>query len=234
VGAPLLEADGTLFGTVCALDQQPVPLAMAEVFEEVRILARMLSTIRAGEEVAADRSAAAASAYALATRDGLTGLLNRRGWSAALDVEEHRARRYGRAVSVVVLDVDGLKQFNDHAGHLAGDQVLVACARAIGAACRPGDAPARLGGDEFAVLAVECDVVCARALSARLRRELLRAGVLASVGFATRRIGEDLTATLHRADQAMYRMKRQQRARRQPIPESSGVGLGSRVADRAP
>lgn len=223
-GAPLMAQDGRLFGTLCMVDRRPAPPELTEVFEGVRVMARMLSTIRAREEVAADRSAAAAQAYALATRDSLTGLLNRRGWADALEVEEHRARRYGRAVSVIVADVDGLKQVNDSAGHRAGDQLLVGCAHALIQGCRPGDVPARIGGDEFAVLAVECDIVSARALGRRLRVELLRAGVVAAVGYATRRVGEDLADTVHRADREMYRTKRRHRDH-QPVPLSSGRRL---------
>lgn len=221
VRVPLLSGDEELIGRVRGLSRRAHPLAVDAARDAAALLGRMLSTIAAGERTAADRSAEAAAAYALATRDALTGLANRRGWQIALDAEDQRARRYGRALSALVVDLDGLKQLNDSDGHQAGDTALAACAQVLAGLCRPGDAVARIGGDEFAVLAVECDVVSARALTIRLREALRSAGVTASIGSATRRVGEDLATTVQRADQAMYRMK-QHRARARTPGSSSG------------
>lgn len=182
VGVPLLSADGVLFGSLCAFSGAPQGQALLGVAEPARMLGRMLSTVAAGEQIAADRSADAAAAYALAERDRLTALLNRRGWDGALVAEEQRSQRYGSAVSVVALDLDGLKELNDTRGHAAGD--------------------------EFGLLAVECDAAAARALQRRLRAALRTAGVSCSVGVATRRSGEGLTHTWARADEAMFRAKR--------------------------
>jgi hypothetical protein len=99
------------------------------------------------------------------------------------------------------------QNLNDAHGHPAGDAALVTCARVLGQVCRPGDAVARIGGDEPAVLAMECDVVSARPLTARLRQALPSAAVTASLGSAARRLGEDLTSTVKRADRATYRSR---------------------------
>lgn len=227
VGVPLLTADGALCASLCAFDRLPPDRAvLTEVMEGAVVLARMLTTILAREQDAADRSAEAAAAYALAARDGLTGLLNARGWRAALDVEEQRVRRYGGPVSVLVLDLDELKHINDSAGHAKGDATLQSCARVLSHTSRPGDVCARIGGDEFTVLAVECDPVSVRALAVRLRGALRAAGVEASLGSATRRVAEPLEKTVERADQAMLRDKqrrhRLEHAPQPPRPRSAG------------
>jgi diguanylate cyclase (GGDEF)-like protein len=149
----------------------------------------------------------------LAARDALTGLRNRRGWESALADEHARCQRYGGAASVLVVDLDDLKDTNDSAGHAAGDALLTTCAALLTDSSRPADVVARLGGDEFAVLAVHCDAVCVRTLQARLRVRLRLAGISASVGSATRWAGEDLADAWQRADQAMYRAKRRRKAR---------------------
>jgi diguanylate cyclase (GGDEF)-like protein len=84
--------------------------------------------------------------------DPLTGLLNRRGLDEQLAREEARAQRYGLPVTVVLLDVRGLKAVNDQHGHLAGDALLRAVAGALRASVRGTDVAARFGGDEFAAV----------------------------------------------------------------------------------
>ena len=184
----------------------------------VQLVGQMLSTIVAREQLAHARSMDASAAYALAERDQLTGLRNRRGWVTAVAHEDTRCRRYGSGASVLVLDLDNLKQVNDTGGHAAGDELLALCAEVLQATSRPGDTLARTGGDEFAVLAVECDPVSLRALEVRLRMQLRTAGVSAATGGATRRTGEHLSETWKRADAAMYQDKRSRRRRGPPTP----------------
>ena len=208
VGVPLEGRDGKLFGTLCALAGTPQPDEMSDGLDLVRLVARMLSTILSGEQLALERSMDAAAAYALAERDRLTGLYNRRGWETALAKEDQRCRRYGSSASVLVLDLDDLQGTNEVAGPAAGDKRLVECATLLTSVSRPADVQARLGDDEFGVLAVHCDAAAARAMLARLRVQLRTAGVVASAGSATYRVGEDLTDTFRRAEESMYRDKR--------------------------
>jgi diguanylate cyclase (GGDEF)-like protein len=234
LGLPLRTADGQVFGALCAANSRPRPArAMTDALRAAQVLGTLLSTIRAGEQFAADRSRDAVEAHALATRDQLTGLRNRHGWQDAVAAEQERCQRYGGAASVVVLDLDGLKTVNDRSGHGAGDRLLVAAGQALSSTCRPGDVLSRLGGDEFGILAVECDARAARALTRRLRVHLRTADVRVSLGCATRRHGETLVDTWQRADEAMYREKRTRRARLltdvgrtpvEPAREPAGTG----------
>jgi diguanylate cyclase (GGDEF)-like protein len=224
VGVPLEGDDGRFFGTLAAVSGSQQPRTLSASLPVVQLVAQMLSTIVAREQMAQARSAEAAAAYALAERDQLTGLHNRRGWVRALEQEDTRCRRYGGQAGLLALDLDELKQVNDTAGHTAGDELLALCAEVLQATSRPGDTVARTGGDEFAVLAVECDPAALRALEVRLRLQLRTAGVRASTGRATRRPGEHLSETWHRADAAMYAAKRRRSAgaaARRSLPASS-------------
>lgn len=91
----------------------------------------------------------------LATRDALTGLLNRRSFDTLLSAEIDRSRRLGHPLALVLLDLDHFKTINDTHGHPAGDAVLTAAARLLESEVRTIDRVARIGGEEFAVLLME-------------------------------------------------------------------------------
>jgi diguanylate cyclase (GGDEF)-like protein len=95
----------------------------------------------------------------LATTDSLSGLANRRHFDQRLQEEWVRAKRDGTPLSLLMIDVDHFKRFNDHYGHQAGDQALRALATIlISQALRPTDLPARYGGEEFAMLLPNTDL----------------------------------------------------------------------------
>lgn len=93
-----------------------------------------------------------ANLKALALQDGLTGILNRRAIMARLDEEIERARRSGRPLAIVMLDIDHFKRINDQHGHLAGDDVLCQCVRQLRSRLRQTDLIGRYGGEEFMIL----------------------------------------------------------------------------------
>ncbi|MBV8397013.1 MAG: GGDEF domain-containing protein [Actinobacteria bacterium] len=142
-----------------------------------------------------------------ATTDSLTGLLNRSGFHAELSLALARARRSGLPLSVVVLDVDGLKQVNDTKGHAEGDRLLRELASRWSAAVRITDVIGRTGGDEFALVLEGTDAEGVATVSVALQ-EALRPGHAASSGCATWDGEETADALLARADAAMYAMKR--------------------------
>jgi len=154
--------------------------------------------------------------------DELTELSNRRGFSAFARQQMRNARRKGATVTLLFMDLDGFKQWNDKYGHAEGDRALVAFARAVRATFRDSDVMARLGGDEFAVLTVEEQPGSPVRLLERLRLSLTqesRKGHFAqdlrfSVGWA-QVAAEDrgtLEGLMLRADTRMYAAKRARRA----------------------
>jgi diguanylate cyclase (GGDEF)-like protein/PAS domain S-box-containing protein len=160
----------------------------------------------------------------LALRDGLTGLYNRRYMEDALNREIHRAERSGKPLSVVMIDIDHFKQFNDKFGHDAGDFVLNAVARAIMKKIRPSDMACRYGGEELAVVLPEAslEIACTRAEQMRLAirdTNLTHMGQTlpaptASFGVSVYPAhGTKPVDLLKAADEALYRAKRDGRDR---------------------
>ena len=146
----------------------------------------------------------------LVDHDALTGLLNRRGFAAAIQTQVAQSRRYGTGGALLILDLDGFKAVNDGQGHEAGDRLLVRVARELRACLRETDVLARLGGDEFAVVlpreTVDEAAVVAEKITARLRGTA--AGVTASVGVAGFALEHGSADDVIRAaDLAMYAAK---------------------------
>jgi diguanylate cyclase (GGDEF)-like protein len=154
----------------------------------------------------------------LAARDQLTGLVNRRGMSAAIMEELLRFKRHERAFCVAMFDVDDFKRINDQFGHHEGDRVLVSLARHFSRYFSRPDQVARWGGEEFVVLFPESQLAQVHAWLDRARGEsdvLVASGtpqayrVSWSAGVTQSRVGDDLGAILSRADVALYQAKRE-------------------------
>jgi diguanylate cyclase (GGDEF)-like protein len=159
---------------------------------------------------------------ALAERDALTSLPNRRALQAALLRRLDDARLHHHALSVLFVDLDRFKAINDRHGHAVGDEVLVEVGRRLTHGLREGDMAFRQGGEEFVVLLPGADHDTALTIAERLRSAIAanpmpsRAGgieVTASIGFATLRDGDSADRLLGRADAAMYRAKQAGRNR---------------------
>jgi diguanylate cyclase (GGDEF)-like protein len=208
VGVPLRRADGSLFGTLCAIDPEPQPERIREDRDMVLLMADLLSGLLEAELGANDALRMAEHADMDATRDPLTGVYNRRGWDMLMAREEERCRRYGHAACVVSIDLDDLKFYNDTQGYASGDALLIRCSKALKDVTRGSDVVARMGGDEFAMLMVECDYFDAQAMLLRVQETLAGYDVRASIGMAMRKSGYDLEEALAIADAEMYRAKR--------------------------
>jgi diguanylate cyclase (GGDEF)-like protein len=177
---------------------------------EVHAVPVMLSAYMESEMSRLIAESTARGALEIANRDPATGLGNRRAWLQTLHVEAGRSRRTGRPITIVILDIDGLKQVNDAYGHAAGDSLIARAASALSNARRATDVVCRLGGDEFGVAAGDTDAAAAEVLASRLREGLLDQGVRVSLGWATSaHLGID--DLWQRADAAMYEEKRSRR-----------------------
>ncbi len=157
----------------------------------------------------------------LAMVDGLTGIANRRSFDQSLKLEWSRAARFGNPVSVVMMDIDHFKAYNDNYGHGAGDECLQRVAEALRSVIRrPTDHIARYGGEEFVALLPETDDQGAARMAEAFRRTVFDLGlphafspiaphVTISVGHATRPGAPDHAPQmlLEAADQALFKAK---------------------------
>ncbi len=183
----------------------------------------------------------------LASTDSLTGLWNRRALFEALGVEFRRARRYGRDLSVLMIDLDNFKQANDLGGHAFGDYVLSATAKVIRENLRESDLAARYGGEEFVVILPETDSEHAAPAAEKLRAAIeafeFRSGhfppagdppqhFTLSVGVASLPLPQnaDSDVLMSQADEALFEAKRAGKNR----VHRFGLGVASAGAPAAP
>jgi diguanylate cyclase (GGDEF)-like protein len=208
---------------IAALDVTIIALAM--------LFSQQLRQRRAAEE----------ELRTLARTDGLTGLNNRRSFEEHADNEWSRAQRHSWPLSMLLIDVDSFKGFNDLYGHSAGDDALIGVARCIAQSVRrPGDTAARYGGEEFAVLLPNTDEAGAAHMAEKIRAAVEGLGLrhvasshhvlTVSLGIATARGHAFATsrALVNAADEALYEAKDggRNRALSYPVPmraESSAL-----------
>ncbi len=163
----------------------------------------------------------------LVTLDALTGIANRRCFDERLEIEWKRAARKGSPISIIMVDIDDFKTYNDTYGHQMGDQCLRKVARAMMSLHhRPGDVIARYGGEEFAMVLPETPAEGAHVVGEKLRTCVEALGI----GHAASRVGPNVTvsigaasviasgewnaqALLREADEALYLAKKQGRNR---------------------
>jgi two-component system cell cycle response regulator len=155
----------------------------------------------------------------LSETDPLTRLLNARGFASRLHAELKRAKRYQEPLSLLFLDLDGLKYINDRYGHRAGSEALREVAGVIRTELRESDTGARWGGDEFTILAPETGKDAAVTFAERIRERIERheseRPITASIGIATldwndedSNMAADAHMLMQEADAAMYEAKR--------------------------
>ena len=160
----------------------------------------------------------------LAMHDPITGLANRRNFNLTLRREFRRSRRDRSAISLIAVDIDHFKEYNDECGHLAGDQCLEQVGQVLQTfSRRPNDLAARLGGDEFALLLGSTDSVGSRSIAEAIlksfndRHVVLRGSkqVTISLGVASAiaREHQHEEFLFHEADKALYRAKQAGRNR---------------------
>ena len=186
--------------------------------------------VRKGLRVESHLKKARSELQALVLQDGLTGLANRRHLERSLELEWLRAARQRSSISLIMLDIDHFKSFNDQYGHVAGDHCISAVAQAIDQCVRrPSDLAVRYGGEEFAVLLPDTEPGGAYVLAESIRlavQELAIAHTENPAGVVTVSLGvyscvpstSDFKTLLMQADSALYMAKRA--GRNQTVPTS--------------
>lgn len=208
IGMPIMRPDGSLFGTLCAVDDKPCESFIETYQALLEIFAQFLGTTFELENQLTRELRLRERVEAEAMIDELTEVYNRRGWERLLEKEEQRCLRYGHPAGIIILDLDDLKAINDDKGHYAGDQLLRKTARILRECCRTSDIIARLGGDEFAILTVEISGAQAEKLYGRIHFALADAGVSTSIGWASRFGEQTISETIKYADRMMYEHKK--------------------------
>jgi diguanylate cyclase len=182
------------------------------VYQQWQIL-RMRGQISAQIESLAEVQTLTAEVYKLAALDQLTGLYNRRSGEQRLAEEIARSLRYGRPLTLLMLDLDGLKETNDKLGHAGGDLLLKTFSERLQRAIRGSDLAVRLGGDEFMVMLPECRAeevghVLMRLEGASVTYEGHHVPCRFSRGWVDYLPGETSGEFMKRADDALYANKR--------------------------
>jgi diguanylate cyclase (GGDEF)-like protein len=219
--------------TIGANDYVTKPFERGELQARVTVMLKLKELQEELQRKAADLERANLELERLANQDGLTGLPNRRSVFARLEVEFHRARRHHKALSVLMLDIDHFKAFNDRFGHQAGDEALRAVGSALTAGVRTYDCPGRYGGEEFVCLLPEAGEAEALVVAERLRQgiaslrlalpgapngeaqDAAEVRVTVSIGVATWPAvpSETLVDFIAAADRALYQAKARGRNR---------------------
>lgn len=160
--------------------------------------------------------------------DGLTGIANRRHFEAVMAREQSRLKRLAGNLSIIMIDIDYFKSYNDHYGHGAGDECLIQVAKTLSSLIkRPTDLLARYGGEEFAVVLPDTDLEGATLVGQSLHAEINRMNfpheysdiadnVTVSIGVASSVVGnksETVEGLLKRADEALFKAKENGRNR---------------------
>ena len=201
-GAPLRSAQGHNLGTLCVIDRQPRQLDAPQIGQ----LQRMADLVM--RELELRRQSSLCS---------VTGLVNRASFFRLGEEEVAQARRDGRPLALLNLDIDDFRQINNRWGHLAGDQVLCDLCQLARQRLRPQDLFGRIGDEEFAVLLPDCDAAEAMAIAEGIRQDVgAMQGVFSGSDYRPRLSGgvtslvpadEGFADLFYRADQALYLAK---------------------------
>lgn len=209
--------------TLGANDYVTKPFERAELLARVTVMLKMQDLQEELRRKAAALERANRELERLANQDGLTGLPNRRSIFARLEIEYDRSRRNDNSLSLLMIDIDHFKNFNDRHGHLAGDEALRAVGTALACGLRCYDCAGRYGGEEFICFLPETAAAEALLVAERLRQRIgsaqltltgsdelpLLAGITVSIGVATWPDcpAASLSDLVAAADRALYRAK---------------------------
>ena len=208
---PLLSESNSVFGVINLVREKPGHFSSQDIYLFDKITRQISSII--------DKTIIFHKAKELAYCDALTGIFNRRYFDQRYQREILRAKRYNRTLSVLMIDIDHFKIFNDTNGHLLGDLILKKVSSLLENNLRRADVLCRYGGEEFVVILPEIDLEHAEFVAGKLRKAILAetfkgeknqpTGKLTiSVGVACfPENGEKAEAVLDKADQCLYEAK---------------------------
>lgn len=188
-------------------------------FEELRLRLKRLIKERRMER---ERIQMLDALKKLSITDDLTRLYNSRHFYHQLEIEIHRHSRYNRSLSLLLLDIDHFKDYNDKYGHLEGNRILSSLGTLISESIRTMDTAYRYGGEEFTVILPETDMESATSASERIMEKVKAenpapleetAPITVSIGVTQYSPGESITEFVKRADRAMYMSKEKGRNR---------------------
>jgi len=197
---------GKAIGSLCVASRHPNAYSQSQV--------QLLSQLASRIAMAIENARLYAQAEQRARIDELTGLWNRRHLMERIQIEIGRHSRYGGTFSLIILDLDSFKAFNDTYGHIAGDKLLKQLGTVLKGAIRDADEAFRYGGDEFAVLLPQTSIKDAREVAERVRRRIaseIKTGqtpTTASLGLASWPVdGIAINEVINAADKALYYAK---------------------------
>jgi two-component system cell cycle response regulator len=193
------------------------PVSIQELYMRIRRVLREMSLLRERNSAMQKLQESEQRYQEMSITDGLTKIFNSRHFFNTLRTEIERAKRYDHPLTVLMLDIDDFKKYNDTCGHLEGDKVLVRFAEIIQECLRQSDSAYRYGGEEFAVVLPvttgEQGVTAAERVRTRLRNEVfvpssgVNIQVTVSIGVAQYLKDEDMMEFLRCADQNLYAAK---------------------------
>jgi diguanylate cyclase (GGDEF)-like protein len=210
-GAPLVAPLGMAFGTISVIDRTSRVLTESQATALWTLSRQIVRQLALGQENIALRLANARLAE-MSMTDALTGIANRRAFNERLAAEERRARQNGESFSLLLMDVDHFKLFNDRHGHQAGDEALFRIADTLKGNNRSYDLLSRYGGEEFALILPQTRVEAAAAVAERFRTAIEAATMpcqplTLSIGAASYDPALGADGLIAAADQALYAAK---------------------------
>jgi len=211
------EVRGKILGLLCGYKKAPKSFEQGDL--------SLLSAVAEQVALALENARLYKETKMMAITDGLTGLYNKRFFIARLKEEIKRADRYDRPLSLLIMDIDYFKHYNDTHGHQGGDEILRQFADVIAKTKRNSDVAARYGGEEFVIISSETSKEQAVSMAERIRKVILEypftrketqpgGNLTTSIGVATfREDAKDDDELVKKADDALYRAKESGRNR---------------------
>ena len=208
IGVPIKNADGSLFGTLCAIDPSPQSESIQNDLPWIELLARLLGTILVNEMIAIGAARRLEQSLQATMTDPLTGLLNRKGWTDKVTIEETRSRRYGSPTCIVRLTLEGLRDLEDSGDLVSYDSRIKTASVCIRNTAGDNDVVSHFGAGEFAVLGVDWDLEKADATTFNIAKALMEKKLAVRVGRAMRNPSLGLVETVVEAEQLLNASKR--------------------------